>query len=161
MYVYCIPDVWLNLKTIRILDIHVTHVLVHCVKSVRAYYVKSLTSLFSDNIQWNFKISFRCERFFFQLGYNLIIEIWDCQKWTCSDPCHKTEEKQARKSHTGCIYLTFITVRFQMCPQQVCIKTFSFTYFHLYEGKIVNIFPNHIKILKFSLTFVKQKLNKS
>ena len=34
------------------------HVLVHGVKSYRAFYVKSLTTLFSDNIQWNFEISF-------------------------------------------------------------------------------------------------------
>ena len=36
--------------------VHHTHVLVHFVKSNRAYNVKSSSTLFSDNIQWNFEI---------------------------------------------------------------------------------------------------------
>ena len=39
--------------TVQLLNSY-THVLVHCVKSIRAYNVKSSSTLFSDNIQWNF-----------------------------------------------------------------------------------------------------------
>ena len=48
------------------------HVLVHCVKSIRAYNVKSSSTLFPDNIQWNFEIPFPCARFKRLLGCNLI-----------------------------------------------------------------------------------------
>ena len=58
-----------------------THVLVDCVKSLRVYYIKSPTTLFSDNIRWNFEISFPCARFNSLLGYTLITKIWYHQKW--------------------------------------------------------------------------------
>ena len=39
------------------------HVLAHLLKSFKAYNVKSSSTLFSENIQSNFKISFPCVRF--------------------------------------------------------------------------------------------------
>ena len=63
------------------------HVLVHLLKSFRAYIVKSSSTLFSDNIQWNLEISFSYARFNSLLGYNLLIESWDHQEWVFSDPC--------------------------------------------------------------------------
>ena len=55
--------------------------LVHFVKSIRAYNVKSSSTLFSDNIQWNFEISFPCASFKSLLGYNLITKGSNHQKW--------------------------------------------------------------------------------
>ena len=58
----------------------------HCVKSFRAYNVKSSSTLFLDNIQWNFEIYFPCARFNSLLGYNLITKSWDHQKWDFQTP---------------------------------------------------------------------------
>ena len=58
----------------------------HCVKSIRAYNVKSSSTLFLDNIQWNFEIYFPCARFNSLLGYNLITKSWDHQKWDFQTP---------------------------------------------------------------------------
>ena len=63
-----------------------THVLAHFLKSIRAYNVKSSSTLFLDNIQWNFEISFPCARFNSLLGYNLITKSWDHQKWDFQTP---------------------------------------------------------------------------
>ena len=63
-----------------------SHVLAHFLKSIRAYNVKSSSTLFLDNIQWNFEISFPCARFNSLLGYNLITKSWDHQKWDFQTP---------------------------------------------------------------------------
>ena len=63
------------------------HVLVHLLKSFRAYIVKSSSTLFSDNIQWNLEISFSYARFNSLLGYNFLTESWDHQEWDFSDSC--------------------------------------------------------------------------
>ena len=65
---------------------HQPHVLVHFVKSIRAYNVKSFSTLFSDNIQWNFEIPFPCARFKSLLGYNLITKSSYHQKWDVQAP---------------------------------------------------------------------------
>ena len=67
--------------------ITVTHVLVYCVKSFRAYNVKSSSTLFSDNIEWKFEISFPCAWFNSLLGYNLTTKSWDHQKRDFENPC--------------------------------------------------------------------------
>ena len=51
---------------------HITHVLAHLLKSLTAYNVKSSSTLFSENIQWNLEISFSCARFNSLVGYNLL-----------------------------------------------------------------------------------------
>ena len=56
------------------------HVLVHFLKSTKAYNVKSSSTLFLDNILSNFEISFPCVRFNSLLGNNLIRKSWDHQK---------------------------------------------------------------------------------
>ena len=61
--------------------------LVPFVKSIRAYNVKSSNTLFSDKIQWNFRISFWCARFIRWFDDNLIIESWDYGKQDFWDPC--------------------------------------------------------------------------
>ena len=66
---------------------HLTHVLTASSKFLWAYYVKSSSTNFSDNIQQNFEVSFPYVRFNNQLGYNLITESWDHQKWHFTDPC--------------------------------------------------------------------------
>ena len=82
------------------------HVLVHFVKSISAYTVKSSSTLFSDNIQWNFKISFPCVRFNIQFGYNLITENWDHQKWDfCQTPVSKNWRR--RKNMLACVICCF------------------------------------------------------
>ena len=48
-----------------------SHVLVHFLKSTKAYNVKSSSTLFLDNILSNFEISFPCAKFNSLLGYNL------------------------------------------------------------------------------------------
>ena len=58
-----------------------SHVLVHFVKSIGAYNVKSSSTLFSDNVQWSFEISFPCARFKSLVGYNLITKSSNHQKW--------------------------------------------------------------------------------
>ena len=58
----------------------VSHVLVHFLKSTKAYNVKSSSTLFLDNILSNFEISFPCVRFNSLLGNNLIRKSWDHQK---------------------------------------------------------------------------------
>ena len=63
------------------------HVLVHLLKSLRAYIVKSSSTLFSDNIQWNLEISFSYARFNSLLGYNFLTESWDHQEWDFSNSC--------------------------------------------------------------------------
>ena len=86
-YYSCSPELllcelcWIVLSNISFHANRDTHVLVHLLKSYRAYNVKSFSTVFSDNIQWNFKISFSCVRLNNQLGYNLITENWDHQKW--------------------------------------------------------------------------------
>ena len=50
------------------------YVLVHCVKSIRPYNVRSLSTIFLNNIQPNFKISFPCPRFLIKLCSNWITE---------------------------------------------------------------------------------------
>ena len=45
------------------------HVLVHLLKSFNAYNVNSSSTLFLDNIQWNFEISFPSARLLIQLDY--------------------------------------------------------------------------------------------
>ena len=62
------------------------HVLASLLKSLRAYNVKSSSTLFLDNIQWNFEIYFPCARFNSLLGYNLITKSWDHQKWDFQTP---------------------------------------------------------------------------
>ena len=62
------------------------HVLVHFVKSIRAYNVRSSSTLFSDNNQWNFEIPFPCARFKSLLGYNLITKSSNHQKWDVQAP---------------------------------------------------------------------------
>ena len=62
------------------------HVLVHCVKSIRAYNVKSFSTLFSDNIQWSFEIPFPCARFKSLVCYNLITKGSNHQKWDVQAP---------------------------------------------------------------------------
>ena len=49
--------------------------LVHLLKSFRAYNVNSTSTLFSDNSLWNFEISFPCARFNNLLGNNLITNL--------------------------------------------------------------------------------------
>ena len=66
--------------------IHHAHVLVHLLKSFRAYNVKSSSTPFLDNIQWNFEIPFPCARFNSLLGYNLITKSSDHQKWDFQAP---------------------------------------------------------------------------
>ena len=72
-----------NLKYLN----YCSHVLVHLLKSLRAYIVKSSSTLFSDNIQWNLEISFSYARFNSLLGYNFLTESWDHQEWDFSDSC--------------------------------------------------------------------------
>ena len=62
------------------------HVLVHFLKSTRAYNVKSSSTLFLDNILSHFEISFTSARFNSLLGYNLITRSWDHQKWDFLTP---------------------------------------------------------------------------
>ena len=78
-----------------VIIVTLAHVLVHCVKSIRAYNVKSSSTLFSDNIQWNFRISFCWSRFNSQFGDNLIIESWDYGKQDFFRPCVIKLEKIA------------------------------------------------------------------
>ena len=61
-------------------QIYLPHVLVHFLKSTKAYNVKSSSTLFLDNILSNFEISFPCVRFNSLLGNNLIRKSWDHQK---------------------------------------------------------------------------------
>ena len=63
-----------------------SHVLVRLLKSFRAHNVKSSSTHFSDNIQWNFEIPFPCARFNSLLGYNLITKSSDHQKWDFQAP---------------------------------------------------------------------------
>ena len=51
------------------------HVLTAAPKFLRAYNIKSFSTLFADKIPWNFMISFPCARFISQLGYKLIAEM--------------------------------------------------------------------------------------
>ena len=69
--------------------------LVHFVKSIRAYNVRSSSTLFSDSNQWNFEIPFPCARFKSLLGYNLITKSWDHQKWDFQTPISWNWKKHA------------------------------------------------------------------
>ena len=48
--------------------------------------VRSSSTLFSDNNQWNFEIPFPCARFKSLLGYNLITKSSNHQKWDVQTP---------------------------------------------------------------------------
>ena len=67
--------------------INQAHVLAHFVKSFRAYNVKLSSTLFSGNIQSNFKISFPNARFFFpKIPHPAWLQL-DYQESHFSDPC--------------------------------------------------------------------------
>jgi len=74
---------------------HLPHVLAHLLKSFRAHNVKSSSTLFLDNIQWNFEIPFPCARFYSLLGYNLITKSSDHQKWDFQAPIAWNWKKHA------------------------------------------------------------------
>ena len=97
------------------------HVLVHLLKSCRAYNVKSFSTVFSDNIQWNFKISFSCVRLNNQLGYNLITENWDHQKW---DFCQNgaSENWRRRENSLSCVICCFEKHLLGFLLNLICIK---------------------------------------
>ena len=68
-----------------------THVLVHCVKSIKAYNVKSSSTLFTDNIQWNFRDFFLLYKIYqlvwLQLDYRML-GLWETRLFR--PMCHTT-----------------------------------------------------------------------
>ena len=121
----------------------VTHVLAHLLKSFWANNVKSSSTLFSNNIQWNFKISFSCVRLNNQLGYNLITENWDHQKW---DFCQNgaSENWRRRENSLSCVICCFEKHFIGYLQNIVCIKI------------AFNIYLNNTNFLNF----VQSEINK-
>ena len=121
------------------------HVLVHLLKSCRAYNVKSFSTVFSDNIQWNFKISFSCVRLNNQLGYNLITENWDHQKW---DFCQNgaSENWRRRENSLSCVICCFEKHFIGYLQNIVCIKI------------AFNIYLNYTIFLNFCSRWNQQNL---
>ena len=116
------------------------HVLTASSKFLWAYNVKSSSTNFSDNIQWNFEISFPYVILNNQLGYNLITESWDYQEWYFSDPCIIKLKKHSFK-YDILLWKTLI---------RVSVK------FKMYQDR----FDNKYVYLEKSRTFVKVETNK-
>ena len=115
----------------RLKDIwkYMTHVLTAALKFLRAYNIKSSSTLFADKIPWNFMISFPCARFISQLGYKLIVEMLERQIWYFSDPSDVKLKKHALMSDI-LLWKHFFGYTINITRSKIVLKyTFSHTDF--------------------------------